>query len=257
MKKLLALCFTVVLCLCCLASCELIHTALKIGEHSYEYIAYETGHYKQYTCGCPSPDIMGEHYDHDGDWKCDACGYVLSIIDLNSVAQVVLDYEQAFKDEVDKLNTEHPEYIYYYHPVDKVYCYFVLDGEASADAIVAKYDMKKLFSVANVSALNAIKMVGVTFDRNDFTEEIHRKIKQICEDEALVENLYAEMERAWYQSYMPKIEYYTDNASVLKYGSAPYVVGFENAKDIIIKSKAEFDAYIDENMITRKKEYLL
>lgn len=79
MKKLLALCLTVVLCLCCLASCKLLHSTLNIGEHTYEYIQYETGHFKQYTCGCPSPDILGEHYDYDGDWKCDACGYDMLI----------------------------------------------------------------------------------------------------------------------------------------------------------------------------------
>ena len=129
--------------------------------------------------------------------------------------------------------------------VDKVYCYFVLDSGASADAIMAKYDMKNLFSVADVSALNAIKMIGVIFDRNDFTEDMHQKIKQISEDEALVENLYVEMERAWYQSYMPKIEYYTDYETVLKYEPAPYAVSTENSKDII-RTKAEYDSYLDE-----------
>ena len=200
MKKILALCLTVVLCLCCLASCELIHTALN---------------------------------------------YVFSN-DLNSVAQIVLDYEQKNRDEIDKLNTEHPEYIFYYHPVDKVYCYFVLDSEASADAIVEKYDMKNLFSDAKVSSLNAIKMIGLIFDRNDFTEEMHRKIKQISEDEELVENLYVDMDMDWYESYMPKIEYYTDCASILKYEPAPYAVSTENSKDIIIRTKAEYDAYLDE-----------
>ena len=79
MKKLLALCLTAVLCLCCLASCELIHTALKVGEHSCEYIVYEAGHHKVYVCGCPTPDIIEEHYDHDGNWNCDACGYDMLI----------------------------------------------------------------------------------------------------------------------------------------------------------------------------------
>ncbi len=246
MKKKLALLTVILILSLCLASCELIHTALKVGEHSYEYIVSESGHHKVYNCGCPTPDIIEEHYDHDGDWKCDACGYVFSIIDLNSVAPIVLDYEQACKDEIDKLNTEHPEYIYYYHPVDKVCCYFVLDGEASADAIIEKYDMKNLFSDAKVSSLNAIKMIGLIFDRNDFTEGIHRKIKQISEDEAFVENLYVDMERAYYQSYMPKIEYYTDCETVLKYEHAPYAVRTYNSEDIIIRTKAEYDAYLDE-----------
>lgn len=79
MKKLLALCLTVVLCLCCLASCKLLHSTFNIGEHTYEYIQYETGHFKQYTCGCPSPDIMGLHLDTDENGACDVCGYAMKI----------------------------------------------------------------------------------------------------------------------------------------------------------------------------------
>lgn len=75
MKKLLVCILIVVLCLCCLASCKLIHSTLNIGEHTYEYIQYETGHFKQYTCGCPSPEIMGEHCDNDENGTCDVCGY--------------------------------------------------------------------------------------------------------------------------------------------------------------------------------------
>ena len=44
-------------------------------EHTFKYVQYETGHFKQYTCGCPSPDIMGEHYDTDEDCYCDVCGF--------------------------------------------------------------------------------------------------------------------------------------------------------------------------------------
>ena len=227
MKKLLFLLLTLTIVLC-LASCDWFETKPDDNhEHTWEYVQYETGHFKQYTCGCPSPDIMGEHCDNDGDYVCDECGYLLN---LSGIAQIVLDYEQGLRDELAKLRAEHPEYNYYYNPVDKVYCYFVLDSEASADAIVAKYDMENLFANADVSALNAIKMIGVTFDRDAFTEEMHQKIKQISEDEALVENLYVEMERTYYQSYMPKIEYYTDCETVLKYEPAPYAVARKIAR---------------------------
>lgn len=46
-------------------------------EHTYEWIASETSHYKQYTCGCPSPDIAELHYDNDENAFCDACGYLM------------------------------------------------------------------------------------------------------------------------------------------------------------------------------------
>lgn len=74
MKKLLALSLAILLISCCLASCgdEEIHF-----EHTYEYIVSETGHFKSFTCGCPAPDVWEEHYDHDSDWKCDACGYIM------------------------------------------------------------------------------------------------------------------------------------------------------------------------------------
>ena len=63
MKKLLFLLLTFVIILS-LASCDLFvkapeeTTAQQEHEHTWEYVQYETGHFKQYTCGCPSPDIM-------------------------------------------------------------------------------------------------------------------------------------------------------------------------------------------------------
>ena len=252
MKKLLACILILVLCLCCLASCKLLHSTLNIGEHTYEYIQYETGHFKQYTCGCPSPDILGLHLDTDENGACDVCGYLFN---SSGIAQIVLNYEQDLRDELDKLHAENPEFNYYYHPIDDVYCYFVLDSEASADAIIEKYDIENLFASANVSALNSLKMVGVAFERDEFTEEIHQKVKQISENEELIESLSIDMYSDWHQSYMPRIEYYTDDASVLEYERAPYLLAFENARDIIIKSKAEYDAYLDELLETAESDY--
>ena len=243
MKKLLFLLLIVAIVIC-LASCDWFEIKPDDEhEHTWEYVQYETGHFKQFTCGCPSPDIMGEHCDNDGDYVCDACGYLFN---LSGVAQIVLDYEQKLRDELDKLHAEHPEYNFYYHPVDEVHCTFVLSDNTSANDIVAKYDMKNLFANADIHAYNAIEMITVIFDRDDFTEEMHIKIKQINQDEALVEQLFVEMERAYYQSYMPKIEYYTDCETALKYEPAPYAVSTENSRDIIIKTKAEYDAYLDE-----------
>jgi hypothetical protein len=48
-------------------------------EHTYEYIQYETSHFKFYTCGCPSPEIAGAHYDDDNDNYCDLCLYKMNI----------------------------------------------------------------------------------------------------------------------------------------------------------------------------------
>ena len=247
MKKLFAFFICAIMCVTLLASCD-----SEEHEHTMsDWKHNETEHWKEPVCGRNNCSVqaevheLGEHVDENYDGICDVCGYAFPL-DLNSIAKIVLDYEQALREEIDKLHAEHPENDYYYNPVDEVHCYFVLDSESSADAIVEKYDMGNLFVNADVSALNAIKMVRVIFDRNEFTEEMHRKIKQISEDEALVENLYVEMERVYYQSYMPKIEYYTDCETVLKYEPAPYAVSTENSKDIIIKTKSEYDEYLDE-----------
>lgn len=84
MKKLLFLLLTLTIVLS-LASCDWFEqddnqttNPDDNHEHTWEYIQYETGHFKQFTCGCPSPDIMGEHYDNDGDLFCDVCGYDMS-----------------------------------------------------------------------------------------------------------------------------------------------------------------------------------
>ena len=75
MKKLLFLLLTLTIVLC-LASCEWFETKPDDNhEHTWEYVQYETGHFKQFTCGCPSPDIMGEHENWDADLLCDICGY--------------------------------------------------------------------------------------------------------------------------------------------------------------------------------------
>jgi hypothetical protein len=60
-----------------------------------------------------------------------------------------------------------------------------------------------------------------------------------------------------YNTYIPKIADYTDYRTVLKYKSAPYVVRAENSKDVIIKSKEEYEAYLDNlcnDVITKTKE---
>ena len=244
MKKILALCLTAVLCLTFFASCT-----TKEHEHISEWKYNELTHWQSVTCttnecdfNMPAPE---RHVDENKDGVCDVCEYLLPN-NFSEIAQIVLDYEQGVRDEIDTLHAENPEYNYYYNPVDKVYCYFVLDGEVTADAIVQKYDMKNLFVGAKVSALNAIKMIGITFERNEFTEDAHLKIKQISEAEAHIENLFVEMERVWYRSYMPKIEYYTDEESILIYEDAHYVVKVGRGKDIILKTKADYDAYLDE-----------
>ena len=47
-------------------------------EHTVTYVsAGESGHFENYTCGCPHDHGAVPHYDENGDYICDACGYVM------------------------------------------------------------------------------------------------------------------------------------------------------------------------------------
>ena len=44
-------------------------------EHTITYVsAGESGHFENYTCGCPHDHGAVPHYDENGDYICDACG---------------------------------------------------------------------------------------------------------------------------------------------------------------------------------------
>lgn len=197
-------------------------------------------------------DTVNEHFDYDENNICDICGYEIPTVS-SDVALIVIEYENTLRAEIEKLEKDNPGFEYYYNPVDEIHCTFVLDRDASADEIVAKYDMNNVFAAADVSALNAIKMISVIFDRDDFTEEMHQKIKQISDEEPAVNNLFVDMERKVYQSYMPKIEYYADDAVKLKYEKANSLIGLSFDEELIIKSKADYDNYI--NRLLEKAKY--
>ena len=58
----------------------------KEHEHTITYVsAGESGHFENYTCGCPHDHGAVPHYDENGDYICDACGYELSDIIIGSV----------------------------------------------------------------------------------------------------------------------------------------------------------------------------
>lgn len=79
MKRLLLCLLALTMVLLCFSSCDYINGFVDVDdghtEHTFEYIAYESGHFKQFTCGCPSPEIMEMHRDENGDGICDLCNY--------------------------------------------------------------------------------------------------------------------------------------------------------------------------------------
>lgn len=63
--------------------------------HTYRFIAYEETHFKEYTCGCPSPEIAMMHFDNDGDNLCDDCKYLLKInLTFEEAVDIIEDYYQ-------------------------------------------------------------------------------------------------------------------------------------------------------------------
>ena len=78
MKKFVILLIVIISAVISLASCDWFTEEIQ-HEHTFKYIVYETGHFKQYTCGCPSPDIMAMHIDINRDGICDECGYAMGV----------------------------------------------------------------------------------------------------------------------------------------------------------------------------------
>ena len=99
-------------------------------------------------------------------------------------------------------------------------------------------------------------MISLIFDRDYFTEEVHNKIKQIKDEESAIESLFVDMERINEFTYMPNISYYCDNASKLEYNEINSLLNLENSRDFIIKSKEEYDAYIDDLLEINEYDYL-
>ena len=47
-------------------------------KHTITYVsAGESGHFENYTCGCPHDHGAVPHYDENDDYICDACGYII------------------------------------------------------------------------------------------------------------------------------------------------------------------------------------
>lgn len=93
--------------------------------------------------------------------------------DKNSkIAQIVLDYEYSCKQATEKLREENPDKIYFdNYLAEEVHVTYVLNNTFTADEIIEKHNLKETFGIAKVSALNAIKMISLIFDRDYFTEE--------------------------------------------------------------------------------------
>ena len=216
-----------------------------VHEHVTYFYYDKNVHSLYYLCQCEQTTISA-HVDENKDDICDVCEYHTNITD-DDVAQYVLNREELLKEEIETLQQEKPNYEYYYTPVTKVSCFFILHGGKSATEIVNQHQMRTLFEDAIISELNAIKMIGLIFERNDFTQEVHQKLVQIARDEAFIKTLSIPTERNFAQSYMPKIQSYAQNATPIEYqiensNSRCFAL---DGNSYIIKTVQEYANYID------------
>ena len=71
MKKLIAIILIILCNIIIFSACSNKgHT-----KHYYSWIITEDGHFKEFQCGCPSPDILELHVDDDENDICDLCEY--------------------------------------------------------------------------------------------------------------------------------------------------------------------------------------
>lgn len=168
------------------------------------------------------------------------------LLNPTGLAQILVDYEITLKDELDALREKYPHRIYYFHPVDRVSCVYFLQGNTTADAIVQKYNMENVFSNAEVSAYNKTKTIIISFDRDDFTEATHQKLEKIKDDESAITSLWVDMIRSIDKHFMPRIDYYTDHAVPLEYVATIGSHWHYEGENMIFKTKAEYDAYLDD-----------
>lgn len=243
MKKILSV-IVVFISLLGLIGCDEKH------KHTYgEYLVYEDGHFLPYLCGCSQPAILENHIDEDDNGICDECKYVMVVNNDNyeslNLAKILIDFEQNQKDKIDELKITQPEYIYYFNPVDRVLCTFEFVDNESVKRIIEEYDVYNLFKDADIKNYDSIKMLVIGFEREEFTEFIYQKIQQIKENESTIKELNIHMESNYVKSYMPNIDYYINDKIELNYEIEIRLSNLTQEKGFIIKSKEQYDAYLD------------
>ena len=165
--------------------------------------------------------------------------------DSTQVAKIVTDYEQKEKEKIAELKKTEPEMIYYFNPIDRVRCTFVFEDSDSVNRIIEEYDTYNVFKDADINNFDSIKMLMIIFTRDNFTEGIYQKINQIKDNETSIKELYINFESAYIESYMPNINYYIDEKVELNYEIEKRLFNLTWEKGFIIRSKEEYDAYLD------------
>lgn len=143
-------------------------------KHTITYVSAGTsGHFENYTCGCPHDDGALPHYDENGDYICDACGYVMSETATNTgKVQTKISEDASLPQfmslEVDKHNAlSNGSAI----SVDVYMGYDILnkDGAAFSGIIVPESDFGKYTFVLEVNYNNEERVIAL--DSLNYFEE--------------------------------------------------------------------------------------
>ena len=168
------------------------------------------------------------------------------VLNPTGLAQILVDYEIELKEQTDALREKYPHRIYYFHPISHICCMYFLEDNTTAEAIVRKHNMENVFSNAEVSAYNKTRMIFVCFDRDNFTEEVYKKLEKIKDDESAIRSFMFDMSRSIAKHFVPRIDYYTDHAVPLEHVATLGSHWHYEEDDMIFKTKAEYDAYLDD-----------
>ncbi len=236
MKRLflLFLCiFTVLSCISCNNS-----TADETAEHTDEPTRYETPETILFI-----PDTTQQTNDEPLD-----------------VAQFILDWEKSIENYLDQKMKEHPDKLYFNESESDepfVISYYFLKERNIADSVIAQHDMKSLFPQAVINPLNSIKMIMIKFAMDDFTQEAYDKMEEIKNADPLIEKLSVGVEGGFRLAYIPNIEYHCKDATAIEHTVLSPILISEGSADFIIKSKEEYDSYIDLMKSNYKTDYHL
>ena len=175
----------------------------------------------------------------------------------SDVAKIIIEAESSILERIEKLREKYPQNNYYANPVNEVHCLFFIQytSESNPEEIVKKHKLYETFPNAEIKISDVGKSFTIRFKRDDFTEDIHNKIKKLAKSEPLVNTFYVTTERYYDYIMLPKIEYYEENAVTLNYEETDSLLNRLD-RGFIIKSKTEYDEYINLLLQSEDSKYI-
>ncbi len=231
--------FLLLLCLSTVLSCISCNdiTADEIAKQTDEQTRYETTDTTQFP-----PDTTQQTDNEPID-----------------VAEFILDWEKSIENYLDQKRKEHPDKLFFNEPDDEpfVVCYYTLKEKNIADSLIAKHNMKILFPHAVINPLSSIKMIMLKFAMEDFTQGLYDKMEEIKNADPLIETLIVGVEGGVRIAYLPNIDYYCKDAKAIEHIVLSPILVAEDSADLIIRSREEYDRYIDQMKSSYNTDYHL